>query len=61
MDIDFICRQTNYTKEEAEEKLILHKDPMKVIKEYMGIKEKPSNPQFYSEINKFMDFKNRPI
>ena len=58
MDIDIICRQTNYTREEALEKMLLHKDPIKVIKEYMGIKEKEPEPkQFYREINNFMDLK----
>lgn len=62
MDIDIICRQTNYTREEALEKMLLHKDPIKVIKEYMGIKEKEPEPkQFYREINNFMDLKNRPM
>jgi len=62
MDIEFICRQTNYTKEEAEQKMLVHNDPLKVIKEYMGIKDKkPDPPQFYREIHNFMDLKNRPM
>ena len=62
MDIDVICRQTTYTKEEAQEKLLIHKDPIKVIKEYMGIQEKEPEPkQFYREIHNFMDLKNRPM
>jgi hypothetical protein len=60
MEVDFICRQTNYTSEEATAKLALHGDPIKVIQEYMGIKTpQPTVPKPYNMINEFMNFKSR--
>jgi hypothetical protein len=61
MDIDLICSQTNYTKEEAESKLLEHGDSVKVIRDYLGLKEKKHVVlQPYAEINAFMNLKNRP-
>jgi hypothetical protein len=60
MDIAMICRQTNYTAEEATLKLAELKDPVKVIEEYMGVRPCPPVPlQPYSMINEFMNLKNR--
>ena len=42
--IDFVMKQTNYTREETINKLQLFNcEPMKVIREYMGIPDKPNN------------------
>jgi|LakMenE01Jun11ns_1017448.scaffolds.fasta_scaffold6686262_1 hypothetical protein len=60
MDIDLICSQTNYTKEEAERKLLELGDPIKVIRDYLGIKDKIVVLKPYAEINAFMNLKNRP-
>ena len=60
MDVAMICRQTNYTVEEATLKLAELKDPLKVIQEYMGIKPSPPIPAHpYSMLNDFMNLKNR--
>ncbi len=60
MDVEIICRQTNYTKEEAQQKLIELGDPILVIKDYMNIqKVTPEVKTAYSEIHKFMDFKHK--
>ena len=59
MEVDFICRQTNYTPEEAAAKLALQGDPIKVIQEYMGIKTPQPTPHPYQMIHEFMDFKSR--
>ena len=63
--IAFILRQTDYTEEIAIEKLDVLKDPMKVVKEYLGggaskLPEPESssnskNKMKYGEIRKFMD------
>ena len=60
--IDIICRQTTYTKEEATTKLELHNNNISaVLKEYLGVKEKPEqkqqsiNQQIYSELRTFMN------
>jgi hypothetical protein len=43
--IQMILRQTNYTITEAEEKLIIFKeDPILVIKDFLGIKDKIVKP-----------------
>jgi hypothetical protein len=60
MEVDLICSQTNYTKEEAESKLLEYGDYMKVIRNYLGIKEKVIVLHPYGEINAFMNLKNRP-
>ena len=61
MDIDIICRQTNYTQEEAAIKLTELGDYMKVIRDYMKIPEPvPEEKQPYRELNKFMNLKDRP-
>ena len=60
MDIDLICRQTNYTVEEATLKLAEFKEPMKVIEDYMGIRPNPPiPPKPYTLINEFMNLKGR--
>ena len=60
MDVALICRQTNYTVEEATAKLAEWKDPIRVIEEYMGIRPNPpAQPQPYNLINEFMNFKGR--
>lgn len=60
MDVAMICRQTNYTVEEATLKLVELKDPLKVIQEYMGIKPASPTPAHpYSMLNDFMNLKNR--
>jgi hypothetical protein len=42
--IDFVMKQTNYTREETINKLQLFNcEPMKVIREYMGIPDKPTS------------------
>jgi tRNA(Ile)-lysidine synthase TilS/MesJ len=61
--IAFILRQTDYTEEIANEKLDELKDPMKVVKEYLGESKVPvsqpvcnsKNKMKYGEIRKFMD------
>jgi hypothetical protein len=60
MDAEFICRQTNYTLEEAEEKLLELKDPVLVIRHYLAAKpqekkEKTVNQMIYNEISKFTE------
>lgn len=43
--IQMILRQTNYTVSEAEEKLAIFKeDPILVIKDFLGIKDKKEKP-----------------
>lgn len=43
--IQMILRQTNYTESEAEEKLTIFKDePLLVIKDFLGIKDKRLEP-----------------
>ena len=61
MDIEIICNQTNYTTEEAVEKLKLHGNYMSVIREYLNIPTKPIKPeQTYELLHTFMNLKNRP-
>ena len=60
--IQCVLRQTNYTEQEAKEKLQLFEyDEIKCIKDYMGISEKKApvksvslNQQIYTEIRKKM-------
>ena len=62
-DIDFIMRQTNYTREISSQKLIEHNhNKLDVIKEFMGIplthKEVPKKSiqqEIYSQIRKKID------
>ena len=61
-NIDIVCRQTNYTEEEAALKLTeFNNDVMAVIKDYLQIekktvqKTKTINQQIYSELRGFMD------
>ena len=60
--VPLVCRQTNYTEEEALIKLQQHdNDEIKVIKEYMGIttkKEAPIkslNQEMYKQIRHTLD------
>lgn len=67
-NIDLVCRQTNYTEDEATQKLSLHdNNPIKVIQEYISsskkeVPELSSNQQFYSNIRNFMkiSYEQRP-
>lgn len=67
--IKLVCRQTDYTEEEAEQKLLQHKgNYMSVVKEYLNpsyieetikkkdeYENKSNNQKIYSEIRGFMD------
>jgi hypothetical protein len=63
--VAFIVRQTDYSEETAAERLGALKDPVKVVKEYLGLSEsdehepasssKSKNQMKYGEIRKFMD------
>jgi hypothetical protein len=60
--IQMIMRQTDYTAEIARDKLKLHNDdPIKVIKDYMGIVEKPKpapkslNQEIYRQLRRKLD------
>jgi hypothetical protein len=59
--IQMLCRQTNYTQEEAKEKLIeFDQDIVKVIKNYLGIKEKVEpiksiNQEIYKQFRQKMN------
>jgi hypothetical protein len=59
--VNMICRQTDYTEEEAREKLEKNNYNYKIVlNEYFGIKEshvieKTTNQQIYGEIRNLMD------
>lgn len=61
--IAFIVRQTDYSEDTAAERLNALKDPVKVVKEYLGMDKmiepddslKSKNQIKYGEIRKFMD------
>lgn len=63
--IDLVCRQTNYTRDEATEQLKKHKgNYINVVKEYLNPTKKSdmvnktvksTNQRIYSEIRGFMD------
>jgi len=60
--IQMIMRQTDYTADVAREKLMTHNDdPIKVIKDYMGIVEKPKpvpkslNQEIYKQLRRRLD------
>lgn len=61
INIDIICRQTTYTREEAESKLEAHSNNVSsVLKEYLGVTPKPKkkntiNQKIYGELRTFMD------
>lgn len=64
MDIEFICRHTNYTEEEAKLQLDRVGDPMIVIQDYMKpppkiIPQKNTHQLIFHEISKFMEEKNK--
>ena len=55
-----ICRQTNYSEEEAAAKLTEFGDPVKVIQDYMGVRQSPeknknTNQLIFHEITKFVE------
>ena len=59
MDVEIICRQTNYTEIEATEKLIKFGSIEKVIMDYLAIKpcppvKKTTNQMIYGEIREIM-------
>jgi hypothetical protein len=50
--IEQIQRQTNYTYLEAREKLVAYNnDSLKVIKEYLGIVDKPKESHIHCSLN----------
>tara|TARA_Y100000816_G_C25735145_1_gene387054 strand:+ start:31 stop:450 length:420 start_codon:yes stop_codon:yes gene_type:complete len=64
--IDLVCRQTDYTREKAEEELKKHKgNYMNVVKAYLNpnyakeqqnkVSDKSTNQKIYTEIRGFMD------
>lgn len=59
--INMIMAQTTYTEEEATQKLeMFGGDPIKVIKDFMGIKEKPTkiksiNQEIYKQLRYKLD------
>lgn len=60
--IQMIMRQTDYNAEVARDKLVAHNDdPIKVIKDYMGIVEKPKPPvkslnqEIYKQLRRRLD------
>jgi hypothetical protein len=60
--IQMIMRQTDYNEDIAREKLMVNNDdPIKVIKEYMGIVEKPKpvpksvNQEIYKQLRRRLD------
>ena len=58
--ISAIMRQTNYTREEAIEALEKHKTLEAVIKDYLGVTEKPNvpvsvNQGIFQSIRNFID------
>jgi hypothetical protein len=60
--INIILRQTNYTYEEADKKLTeCHNDPILVIKNYLGIKDKERktgvsiNQEIYKQLREKMN------
>ena len=59
MDVEIICRQTNYTEVEAAEKLIQFGSVENVIIDYLAIKSRPqvkktTNQMIYGEIREIM-------
>lgn len=59
--VEVVCRQTSYTREEAENKLKEHdQDIEKVLREFIEpiavkkIENKDANQVIYAEINNFM-------
>jgi len=58
--VEMICRQTSYTYEEAAEKLVEFKDPLRVIQFYMNpkvppLRNKNTHQMIFHEINKFVE------
>ena len=60
--IQMIMRQTNYSESEAEEKLVkFNNNPLVVIKDFMGIVEKPKavaaslNQEIYKQLRSKLD------
>ena len=68
MEVEFIMSQTNYTKEEAIQKLEELKNPIDVVRDYLGASKKKTDPKDASQlihhsIRKFMEdaFSNKRI
>lgn len=59
--IDLVCRQTNYTREEAKTKLEeFELEPIKVIEDYLGVEKKSKkatsiNQEIYRQFRKKMN------
>jgi uncharacterized protein (DUF2267 family) len=60
--IQMVMRQTNYSESEAEEKLVkFNNNPLVVIKDFMGIVEKPKavaaslNQEIYKQLRSKLD------
>jgi len=69
-NIHIVCNQTNYTEEEAKEKLVLFQnDPIAVIKDFLGIPQKKQKQieslnqeiyrQFRHKLNESIDIINQ--
>lgn len=68
MEIDFIMSQTNYDKEEAIQKLEELKNPVDVVRDYLGVlpkkaKTRDASQLIHHSIRKFMEdaFSNKII
>jgi len=66
MDVATICNQTNYTEEEAKQKLEEFGTPIAVIRDYLKPKltimpVKNANQLVYHEIGKFMEDKYKTV
>jgi len=60
MEVETVMRQTNYTREEAQDSLDRNKTVEKCIKEYLGILPKPEPPisvnqGIFKSIREFID------
>jgi len=59
-ELDILCRQTNYTIEQAKESLQRNKTLEKSIQEYLGVLSKPEpivsvNQGIFKSIREFID------
>lgn len=60
MDVELVMNQTNYSQEEAVQKLKEFKNPVDVIRDYLGASPKKDTPQdpsqlIHHSIRKFME------
>jgi hypothetical protein len=58
--IDILLRQTNYSREQAQESLLRNKTVEKSIQEYLGVTKKPEpivtvNQGIFKSIRQFID------